>query len=119
MAILKVAVSIESERTIMDIQATIDKVAEEVGKAPELLQEFAVDPGRAVQKITGDALGEADVSTVAAGVIARVREQGGDAMDQLSCLLENGGVHDAIAGALGKGGDLGALLNTIFSGAKE
>ena len=102
----------------MDIQTIIEKVAGEVQNAPELLKEFAADPGAAIQKITGDALGDTDVSAVAEGVLAQVQEKGGDLMGQLSGLMESGAVHDAIAGQTEKGSDLGEFLGGLY-GKKE
>lgn len=102
----------------MDIQAIIDKVVSEVQQAPEMLQEVVADPGAAIEKITGHALGDTDIAAVAEGVLAQVQEKGGDLMGQLGGLMENGAVHDAIANITGEGSPFGGLLGSIF-GNKE
>lgn len=71
----------------MDIQAVIDKVVSEVQRAPELLQELAADPGAAIEKVTGHSLDDTDIAAVAEGVLAQVREKGGDFMGQIGGLL--------------------------------
>lgn len=109
---------INAKGTIMDIQAVIDKVVSEVQQAPELLKEFAADPGAAIEKITGHQLGDVDIAAVAQGVFAQVQEKGGDLMGQLSGLMESGAVHDVIANLTGEDSPLGGLLDNIF-GKKE
>ena len=99
----------------MDIQAIIDKVAGEIQKAPELLKEFTADPGAAVQKITGEGLGDIDIAAVAEGVLAQMHEKGGDVMEHLSGLMQEGAVHDVIANITAEGSKFGDMLSGLFN----
>lgn len=100
----------------MDIQAIVHKITEEAQNAPELLQEFTADPGAAIEKLTGDVLGDTDISAVAEGVLSKVQESGGDLVHQLSGILESGAVHDVFANITSGKADLGGLLGSIFGG---
>ena len=52
----------------MDIQAIIDQVMQAVGNAPEKINDILSDPRAAIEDITGQALGEGDLSQIVAAV---------------------------------------------------
>lgn len=62
----------------MDIQAIIDQVLETAGSAPDKIGELLQDPQAAIEEITGQALGEGEVSQVIDGVKERIADGGFD-----------------------------------------
>ena len=52
----------------MDIQAIIDQVMQAVQTAPEKVNDLLSDPRSAIEDITGQALGEGDLSQIVAAV---------------------------------------------------
>lgn len=62
----------------MDIQAIIDQVMGAVGNAPEKINDILADPKAAIEDITGQTLGEGDLSQIVSGVQERIADGGID-----------------------------------------
>lgn len=93
----------------MDIQAIIDQVLGVVGDAPEKINDILADPKAAIEDITGQALGEGDLSQIVSGVQERIADGGID--------LSNIDLSKIDLSALGGIGDL--LGNSPLSGIAE
>lgn len=52
----------------MDIQAIIDQVMQALSAAPEKINDLLADPKTAIEEITGQTLGEGDLSSIIAAV---------------------------------------------------
>ena len=62
----------------MDIQAVIDQIMQHVGDAPEKIGDILSDPKGAIEDITGQTLGEGDLSQIIDGVKERIADGGID-----------------------------------------
>ncbi len=62
----------------MDIQAIIDQVMKVVGDAPEKIGDILSDPKGAIEEISGQTLGEGDLSQIVSGVKDRIADGGID-----------------------------------------
>ncbi len=101
----------------MDIQAIIDQVMGVVGDAPEKIGDILADPKAAIEDITGQALGEGDLSQIVSGVQERIADGSIDlsnidlskidlsALGGIGDLLGNsplGGIAEGLGGLFGK-----------------
>lgn len=99
----------------MDIQAIVEKIVSEIQKAPEMLQEFAADPGAAIQKITGDTFGDTDIAAIAEGVMAQLGDTGDDIKERLAGIMESDAVHDIIANVTAEGSKIGDMIKGLIN----
>lgn len=88
----------------MDIQAIIDQVMDTVGNAPEKISEILSDPQGAIEGITGQQLGEGDLSQIVSGVKDRIAEGGIDLSQIDLSQIDLGAITDQLGG-------LGDLVN--------
>lgn len=96
----------------MDIQAIIDQVLETVTTAPDKLNELLADPRATIEEITGQTLGEGDLSQIVAGVKDRVASGELDlsAIDLSSIDLSSlGGIGSLLGGDSPLSGILGGI----------
>ncbi len=98
----------------MDIQAIIDQVLETVGNAPDKAAELLQDPQAAIEEITGQALGEGEVSQVIDGVKERIAGGGFDLGNLDLGNLDLGGIDLSALGGLGGIGE--ALSDSPLGG---
>ena len=82
----------------MDVQAIISQVTEALGNAPEKVQDLMADPKGTIEEITGQTLGEGDLSQIVDGVKESVANGGFDLGNlDLSAITENlGGLGDLL-----------------------
>ena len=94
----------------MDIQAIIDQVMTAVGNAPEKAGEILADPKGAIENITGQTIGEGDLSQIIDGVKERIASGGIDLsqidlsqidLSQIGGLLSGDGPLGGIMGGIG------------------
>lgn len=95
----------------MDIQAIIDQVMTAVGNAPEKAGEILADPKGAIESITGQTIGEGDLSQIIDGVKERIASGGID-LSQIDLSQID---LSQIGGLLGGDGPLGGIMGGIGS----
>ncbi len=95
----------------MDIQAIIDQVMTAVGNAPEKAGEILADPKGAIENITGQTIGEGDLSQIIDGVKERIASGGID-LSQIDLSQID---LSQIGGLLGGDGPLGGIMGGIGS----
>ena len=100
----------------MDIQAIIDQVMTAVGNAPEKAGEILADPKGAIENITGQTIGEDDLSQIIDGVKERIASGGID-LSQIDLSQIDLSQIDLsqIGGLLGGDGPLGGIMGGIGS----
>lgn len=95
----------------MDIQAIIDQVMTAVGNAPEKAGEILADPKGAIESITGQTIGEGDLSQIIDGVKERIASGGID-LSQIDLSQID---LSQIGGLLGGDSPLGGIMGGIGS----
>ena len=97
----------------MDVQAIIAQVSAALADAPEKLQGLISDPKGTIEEITGQTLGEGDLSQIVDGVKSGIADGSldlgnldlGSIAGNLGGLLENsplGGIAGGLGGLFGK-----------------
>lgn len=97
----------------MDVQAIIAQVSAALADAPEKLQGLISDPKGTIEEITGQTLGEGDLSQIVDGVKSGIADGSldlggldlGSIAGNLGGMLENsplGGIADSLGGLFGK-----------------
>lgn len=101
----------------MDIQGIIDQVVQTVTNAPEKINDILADPRAAIEDITGQTLGEGDLTQIVDGVKDRVLSGGIDlsAIDLSQIDLSKlGGITSLLGGGSGSS-PLGGIMGGIGS----
>ena len=91
----------------MDIQAIIDQIMQHVGDAPEKIGDILSDPKGAIEDITGQTLGEGDLSQIIDGVKERIAGGGID-------LSKLGGLGDLLGGGENPLGNIMEGIGGLF-----
>ena len=97
----------------MDIQAIISQVSAALADAPERLQDLLADPKGTIEELTGQPIGDADLSQIVDGVKSGIADGSldlggldlGGIAGSLGGILENsplGGIADSLGGLFGK-----------------
>ncbi|OUO36001.1 hypothetical protein [Olsenella sp. An290] len=94
----------------MDVQAIIAQVSAALADAPEKLQDLVSDPKGTIEELTGQELGEGDLSQIVDGVKSGIADGSLDLSGLDLGSLDLGKLAGGLGGLLGGLGGLGGIF---------
>lgn len=94
----------------MDVQAIIAQVSAALADAPEKLQDLVSDPKGTIEELTGQELGEGDLSQIVDGVKSGIADGSLDLSGLDLGSLDLGKLAGGLGGLLGGLGSLGGIF---------